>query len=656
MTSTKTVQSSTSTLTVDPAHPIQLTTTVTSNFGMDKDSNPKPTAKRKAHDDSNPLLNAAKRAKKDSKAGASNKRKLNGVEDIGGLRIVRASSARPPSAAPLSQDPSRPSQSQPVPQHPPVQPSHPRQTSQPPPTKKFRASPMPPETPEEDGLDEDVRQMQSETDGLRNQSSSSLAAESALNPAFNFPPRAPSSQPGSKPKASAQAKKPRRTRDTHVDSRLEVPEAGDTPQMERNKAMRNGHPSMSQQAVEGSSTLAGKKAGKDDAKKGHERRKSSISNRGKRISSLFEGGVASQPHTSVSNTSFYKHIDSELPEPARARQLLVWCSARATAKFKANAKPPSKSAKGKGKDTDEAEIVAEVQEDLVRMLVDKEIDTTTFSHSADATPTDVLAGTGLGVKPNEQNIKNRVREQTFGGLIARRKAEEAAWLDVANYYNTYQASALAEMQKRAPPGTGANGKGKQKATPQEMEAWSSPRDSELPEAFRGKTGVALARSVLEDTGGAPRGPNSERLGELEFKVDSLHSYLHSALQTTNAAAEDLDARFSVLSLALAARSALPQPMRSTSTAASLISAPALAQGPSATHEPQDLLRALARMDAHRPPAQIGDAARRAVREVQRVGPAAGAERRLTVAAPATPRKSAGTPRRGGTPGKERERA
>jgi kinetochore protein Mis13/DSN1 len=74
---------------------------------------------------------------------------------------------------------------------------------------------------------------------------------------------------------------------------------GDTPQMERNKLMRAGYSrSQSHTDGEGSSTSIDKdkngkngksgKAGK--AGKGHTK-KSSVSNRGKRISSLFEGGV-----------------------------------------------------------------------------------------------------------------------------------------------------------------------------------------------------------------------------------------------------------------------------------------------------------------------------------------------------------------------------
>ena len=132
------------------------------------------------------------------------------------------------------------------------------------------------------------------------------------------------------------------------------------------------------------------------------------------------------------------------------------------------------------------------------------------------------------------------------------------------------------------------------------------------------------------------------------QVDSLHAHLHTALQTTNAASASLDARFALLSLSLASRSqsqSLPPPTHP--------SAPFPAHRHQ--HDPHDLLRALSRIDVERPPAQIGDAARRAVREVQRVGEGE-RERRLTVTGGvATPRKGGTTPRRGTTPRKERER-
>lgn len=35
------------------------------------------------------------------------------------------------------------------------------------------------------------------------------------------------------------------------------------------------------------------------------------------------------PHDQVDTAEFYKHIASDLPEPRRMRQLLIWCATRA---------------------------------------------------------------------------------------------------------------------------------------------------------------------------------------------------------------------------------------------------------------------------------------------------------------------------------------
>ena len=35
------------------------------------------------------------------------------------------------------------------------------------------------------------------------------------------------------------------------------------------------------------------------------------------------------PHGEVETGDFYKHIESEIPEPRRMRQLLTWCATRA---------------------------------------------------------------------------------------------------------------------------------------------------------------------------------------------------------------------------------------------------------------------------------------------------------------------------------------
>ena len=125
----------------------------------------------------------------------------------------------------------------------------------------------------------------------------------------------------------------------------------------------------------------------------------------------------------------------------------------------------------------------------------------------------------------------------------------------------------------------------------------------------------------------------------------------SALEATHLAEADLDRRFAALNLSMLSRT------NSLPPSSSLLSAylPPSRSRPPQTTDPQDLLRAMSRADAERPQTQVGDAARRAAREVQRAHDAPGgvAERRLTGVPPPTPRKPPGTPRRATTPGRGR---
>ncbi|KAB8346031.1 hypothetical protein FH972_023083 [Carpinus fangiana] len=60
------------------------------------------------------------------------------------------------------------------------------------------------------------------------------------------------------------------------------------------------------------------------------RRRSSSGMRGRRASSLMDSGTSSaMPHGEVKTEEFYKHINQDLPEPTRMRQLLTWCGTRA---------------------------------------------------------------------------------------------------------------------------------------------------------------------------------------------------------------------------------------------------------------------------------------------------------------------------------------
>ena len=89
---------------------------------------------------------------------------------------------------------------------------------------------------------------------------------------------------------------------THEGTKIALPFA-DTPIIRRNKEMRKGN---------------------------NESRRSSLSMRGRRASSLIDSGTSSAlPHDQVETEDFYKHIESTLLEPRRMRQLLMWCGFRA---------------------------------------------------------------------------------------------------------------------------------------------------------------------------------------------------------------------------------------------------------------------------------------------------------------------------------------
>ena len=137
--------------------------------------------------------------------------------------------------------------------------------------------------------------------------------------------------------------------------------------------------------------------------------------------------------------------------------MLIWCSSRALSSSSTqptasrtdkdngtNATAKEKEKEGKDPPPppltdDQKNLLRGVQEDLIRMLAEKKIDVNVFSHlhehgggsSVDSGSTsNVLgglngdggkgkaeAGIGTAVKENEQNVRNRARESTFGACI-----------------------------------------------------------------------------------------------------------------------------------------------------------------------------------------------------------------------------------------------
>ncbi|KAL4737332.1 Mis12-Mtw1 protein family-domain-containing protein [Aspergillus similis] len=161
----------------------------------------------------------------------------------------------------------------------------------------------------------------------------------------------------------------------------------DTPVIQRNKEMR------------------GKKSGKGS-------RRSSLSMRGRRASSLIDSGASNAlPHNKVDTAEFYKHIAADgLVEPRRMRQLLIWCGTRALLE------KPSGSRSG----DESARLAARViQEELVKDFASNPVLSNWFSRE-DTAPTVVVK------KANPKNVQNQDKIKELEEQIKKLQKERQA--------------------------------------------------------------------------------------------------------------------------------------------------------------------------------------------------------------------------------------
>lgn len=234
---------------------------------------------------------------------------------------------------------------------------------------------------EEPDADEDVRQMEAELTHLRKSSQSHARQASASGIDVRFP--------------SSAVKTPARKAPQYIDSRTPIP-LQETPQNQKNKRLREGRRS--------STGMRGKRAS------------TSLGN-----SSIISESIcrlqrclaylccAAQPHGSVKETSFYKHIDPDLPEALRARQLLLWCATR-TAGVSTPSSPSSSSTPLPPLSQDGQKVLKQVQDQVIKWIAEGRIETPVGLAPDDE---NVLPnGKGL-LREHEQNVKNRKREDDF---------------------------------------------------------------------------------------------------------------------------------------------------------------------------------------------------------------------------------------------------
>lgn len=192
---------------------------------------------------------------------------------------------------------------------------------------------------------------------------------------------------------------------------------------------------------------------------------------------------------------------------------------------------------------DDLQLLKGLQDSVIHLLAEKKIDTNVFS------PPGEVASRPL--KPNEQNVKNRAREKKFNAHIQkydpcstysiisisfsfhhRMKLEQEAWSEVGSFYKPM----LSEVEKREKEMLAGSGKGKQRATLEEIARWDVD-ERDIPERFCGPKGIKLALDIV---GAVPdtSGPLEKRLQGLEFIVSSLQ--LNYRFMYTDALGSSLD--------------------------------------------------------------------------------------------------------------------
>lgn len=97
----------------------------------------------------------------------------------------------------------------------------------------------------------------------------------------------------------------------------------------------------------------------------------------------------------------------------------------------------------------------------------------------------------------------------------RAKAEDQAWVEVSQFYNSYKENSESALKRRPP--VSAKAKGKQRAT--DVDIWAT-MGRELPLQFQGQKGVDMALRLIEEasTSAGSSTKVKERLASLELKV------------------------------------------------------------------------------------------------------------------------------------------
>ncbi|OTA00060.1 hypothetical protein A9Z42_0035740 [Trichoderma parareesei] len=233
-------------------------------------------------------------------------------------------------------------------------------------------------------------------------------------------------------------------------------------------------------------------------------RRSSLGSRGRRASSLIESGQAAIPHREVSTSAFYKHIEADLLEPRRMKQLLIWCGERAL------------SAKPRGTANSGAILGARaIQDQLLKDFATRSEFSDWFNREDHAPKAPVV------MKPNPRNAELDEKMVALQARIKRLQEEKKAWL------------AIRKPPPDQPP----------LFTPQEKDADTiTLPDFDLLDPEEGK----IRGFLVDETNSfaSIRSQTQARLRQiqssLEFEVDQLADNVHKLEQRVKVAGKEAD--------------------------------------------------------------------------------------------------------------------
>ncbi|KAL6907099.1 Mis12-Mtw1 protein family domain-containing protein [Trichoderma evansii] len=233
-------------------------------------------------------------------------------------------------------------------------------------------------------------------------------------------------------------------------------------------------------------------------------RRSSLGSRGRRASSLIESGQTAIPHREVSTTAFYKHIEADLLEPRRMKQLLIWCGERAL------------SAKPRGTMNSGAVLGARaIQDQLLKDFSSRSEFSDWFNREDKAPKAPVIQ------RPNPRNIELDEKLATLEAKVKRLQKEKKAWL------------AIQKPVPEQPP----------LFTPKEKEAETiTLPDFDLLDPDEGQIRGFLVDET--NTFASIRSQTQARLrhiqSSLEFEVDQLTDSVHKLEQRVKVAGKEAD--------------------------------------------------------------------------------------------------------------------